>query len=64
MAADNMRLRVVLDLVERVVAPLKRISTGSTEKKAPPRLSRSCLARTMPSSTGSTASRCEGLAAR
>lgn len=31
MAADNMRLRVVLDLVERVVAPLKRISTGSTD---------------------------------
>ncbi len=31
MAADNMRLRVVLDLVERVVAPLKRISTGSSD---------------------------------
>ena len=34
MAADNMRLRVVLDLVERVVAPLKRISTGSTDAPA------------------------------
>ena len=31
MAADNMRLRVVLDLAERVTAPLKRISSGSSD---------------------------------
>ena len=38
------------------------IATGSTEKPVPPLSSRSCLARTMPSSTGSTVSRCDGLA--
>ena len=39
-------------------------STGSTGKEEPPRLMRSCLARTTPSSTGSTASRWLGFAAR
>ena len=29
--ADNLRLRVVLDLVDRVLSPLKRISAGGTE---------------------------------
>lgn len=31
MAADSMRLRVVLDMVDRVLGPLKRISAGSNE---------------------------------
>lgn len=29
--ADNLRLRVVLDLVDRVLSPLKKITTGSSE---------------------------------
>lgn len=31
MAADSMRLRVVLDVVDRVLGPLKRISAGSND---------------------------------
>ncbi|RPK91261.1 hypothetical protein EES46_11050 [Streptomyces sp. ADI98-10] len=38
-------------------------ATGRTVKSVPPLLMMSCLARAMPSRTGSTASRCEGLAA-
>lgn len=29
--ADNLRLRVILDMVEKVVAPLKRVSAGSSD---------------------------------
>lgn len=29
--AENLRLRVILDMVEKVVAPLKRVSAGSSE---------------------------------
>ena len=29
--ADNLRLRVVLDMAERVVAPLKKINAASQE---------------------------------
>ena len=29
--ADNLRLRVVLDLAERVLAPMKRISSSSSD---------------------------------
>ncbi len=38
-------------------------STGRTVKSVPPLPMTSCLAREMPSTTGSTVSRCEGLAA-
>ncbi len=31
MAENNLRLRVILDMVDRVVAPLKRVTNGSTD---------------------------------
>ena len=59
------QLRQLQRLGDDALARERRVAVHQQRQhgEAPaPRSSRSCLARTMPSSTGSTASRCEGLA--
>ncbi len=61
------QLRHVQRLGDHALARERRVAVqqrrGRTVKSVPPLLMMSCLARTTPSRTGSTASRCEGLAA-
>ena len=59
---DCWRVSATTPWPAKAASPCRRI--GRTGKSSPAWLSRSCLARTMPSRTGLTASRWLGLAAR
>src|SRR3569623_1998530 len=57
-SCDRLSVSATTPCPAKAASPCR--STGSTEKKALPRFRRSCLARTMPSSTGLAASGWEG----